>query len=135
VAEAASNSNIELQFVVVYIAEAHAVDEWPVASSRYNFEAEVHVQQTCTVRTRGDAACGFFKRFCYSSDQWKLFVAEPEHECANRSLRGFEAIFKPWPFRAYGFVNEVVDMISEPHACETRIGELRNWLMDNLSLL
>jgi len=102
-----------------------------VASSRYNFEEEVHVNQTCTVGSRANAACDFFTRFRYS-DQWKLLVAEPEQECTKRSLYGFEAIFKPWPFRAYGFLNSVVSMISEPHACETRIGELRNWLVDNI---
>jgi len=76
-------------------------------------------------------ACNFFKRFSYD-DRWQLLVAEPEDECTAQNGFGFEAIFKPWPFRAYGFVANTLDYISEPHAAETRIMEIRQWLDDCL---
>lgn len=124
--------SIDLQFIVVYIAEAHATNEWPVASARYNFNEVVSVEQTCTMPSRASVACGFFKRFSYD-DRWKLFVAEPEEECTAQSGYGFEAIFKPWPFRVFGFVGDILDYISEPHAAETRIMEIREWLYNTIN--
>jgi len=123
---------VELQFLVVYIAEAHAEDEWPVASARYNFGEEVHVTQTCSTASRCASAVDFFERFNYTGNLWRLTLAQPEDEMGVRFGYGFEAIFKPWPFRAFGFLNNTLDMISEPHACETRISELRHWLDDSL---
>jgi len=124
---------VELQFLVVYIAEAHAEDEWPVASARYNFGDEVHVTQTCTTASRCTRAGDFFARFNYDANLWILTLAQPEDEMGVGFGYGFEAIFKPWPFRAFGFVNNTLDMISEPHACETRISELRHWLDEKLA--
>lgn len=49
----------------VYIAEAHAVDEWPIRSSRYNKEETVSVTQTRTTEERVVQARAFYHRFEY----------------------------------------------------------------------
>jgi hypothetical protein len=120
----------------VYIAEAHADDEWPVASARYNEGKEVHVLQTKSVLSRASQAQSFFENFSYSNhSQWKLLVAPPEEDMnsAKMELYGFESIYKPWPFRAFGFINRSIELLPEPFACELRIQEITQWLSNKLS--
>jgi len=131
---------VEVQWLAVYIAEAHADDEWPVASARYNAGKEVHVNQTRSIEERVIQAQSFFNNFSYTEEnmnisKWQLLVAPPEEDlqAANLNPYGFEDIYKPWPFRAYGFINNSIDLIPEPHACELRIQEITSWLDINLS--
>jgi len=72
----------------VYIAEAHADDEWPVASARYNEGKEVHVLQTKSVLSRTSQAQSFFQNFSYSESQsqWKLLVAPPEEDTNSSKI-------------------------------------------------
>lgn len=129
--------DLEIQWLVVYIAEAHADDEWPVASARYNRGQEVHVLQTTSISSRIAQALKFYQDFSYTEDnkKWKLFVAPPEEDWdySRVELYGFESLYKPWPFRAYGFVNRMIDFMPEPHACELRIQEITQWLEYKLS--
>jgi len=131
---------VKVQWLAVYIAEAHADDEWPVASARYNSCQEVHVNQTRSVKERVERAQYFFDNFSYTEDnrrlsKWHLLVSPPEEdlEAAKLSPFTFEDIYKPWPFRAYGFFNNNIDFLPEPHACELRLQEITNWLENNLS--
>lgn len=130
--------DIEIQWLVIYIAEAHADDEWPVASARYNAGQEVHVLQTKSMSSRIEQAQRFYSDFSYTEDNkiWNLLVAPPEEdsEVSKMELYGFEAMYKPWPFRAYGLVNRSIDFTPEPHACELRIQEITQWLERKLSL-
>lgn len=140
------SENITLQWHVIYIAEAHAIDEWPISSSRYNFGEEVHVPQHRTIKEREKQAIDFFKRFNYLEEEenndhnnsknsarfpWTLFASTipNDNEVATPC---FESIYKPWPFRIYGFVDGVIDFIAEPHACEVRIEEVTFWLSNYL---
>jgi len=130
---------VKVQWLAVYIAEAHADDEWPVASARYNAGQEVHVNQTRSIKERAVQAQAFFDNFSYTEDnrifsKWRLLVAPPEEdlEASKLSSYVFEDIYKPWPFRAYGFLNKDIDLLPEPHACELRIQEITNWLENNL---
>ena len=44
-------------FLLVYIEEAHAVDEWPISSARYNgAHGAVALPQARSTRQRADAA-------------------------------------------------------------------------------
>lgn len=124
--------DLEIQWLVVYIAEAHADDEWPVASARYNRGQEAHVIQTTSISSRIAQALRFYEDFSYTVDnsKWKLLVAPPEEvrEDSRVEPYGFESLYKPWPFRAYGFINRTIDFLPEPHACELRIDEITQWL-------
>jgi len=132
--------NIKVRFVVVYIAEAHAVDEWPISSSRYNEGEEVSVSQTRSLEERIEVAKYALTKVGYINEtdvgpptdpEWILLVAPPEEEhstMADPTVANFETEYKPWPFRAWGFVGGKIDFVAEPHACEVRIEELRAWL-------
>ena len=51
-------------WLFVYIAEAHAADEWPIASSRFNgARGAVHLAQTRTLASRRAAAAAFARDF------------------------------------------------------------------------
>jgi len=134
------SDQIKLQCVVVYIAEAHADDEWPISSARYNRGQEVHVMQSRTTANRVDQARDFFEKFGYSklvsetdleNSLWKTVVSQPEEELGNDFGLCFEAQYKPWPFRAFGFVNNVIDFIIEPRECEIDIQQISAWLGEN----
>jgi len=135
--------HISLQCLVVYIAEAHAEDEWPISSARYNSGQEVHVPQSYSTESRIANAKSFFENFGYSklvadsdgnprkNSLWRTVISQPEEELGNNFSDAFEAIYKPWPFRAFGFVNNVVDFIVEPRDCEIDIQQITNWVSEN----
>lgn len=143
----------------MYIAEAHAIDEWPISSGRYNKDgAAVSLKQTHSTPERAMVARDFFERYesvisisnlllysiitglSYSyrymdaidtgvESPWKCVIACPEEDGAHDGALTFEDLYKPWPFRAYGFVDDKIDLVAEPHACEVRIGDLREWVL------
>lgn len=134
--ERAASSSYAFTCIVVYIAEAHAIDEWPISSGRYNQGEIVSVRQTLTIEAREKVAREFYDRFGYleslqknESVSWRLMVARPEIEL---SVPSFESLYKPWPFRAFGFVEDKIDFVAEPHACEIRIEDIRRWLQNYL---
>jgi len=136
--------NVKVQFVVVYIAEAHAIDEWPISSSRYTQE-EVSIPQTRILEERIEIAKYALTKVGYIHEtdspppddpEWILLVAPPEEEQSTMdpSVSHFESEYKPWPFRAWGFVDSKIDLVAEPHACEVKIEELRDWLGKHIPL-
>jgi len=137
--------NVKLQFAIVYIAEAHAVDEWPISSSRYTEGEEVCVAQTRTLSERIEVATYALTKvgFLDANDQkssdpdWILLAAPPEEEQeadGGSDVAHFEAEYKPWPFRAWGFINNTIDYVAEPHACEVKIDEIQDWLSKHIPL-
>jgi hypothetical protein len=133
-------THISLQVFVVYIAEAHALDEWPISSARYT-DGEVCLPQTRTLQERIEVAnsalakLGFLETESSGGPEWKVFVAPPEEEkIFGSDIAHFESDYKPWPFRGWGFVNTKIDYIAEPHACEVKIEEMRDWLGHYISL-
>jgi len=137
-----SGQDILLKAVVVYIAEAHADDEWPISSARYNFGKEVHINQTRSTASRAQAAKQFFDDFGYSElvntseapkdSVWSLVASQPEEELGNDFGLSFEVQYKPWPFRAYGFVAKTVDFIAEPRSCEVDIRDITAWIVSHV---
>lgn len=122
-----------MQWIIAYIAEAHAIDEWPVPSSRYQPEGQaVTVKQTLTTQQRTVQAKEFLSVFgLYDKEEdrptipsFKVYVAPPERDLGV----SFEEIYRPWPFRALCFVGDKASWFSEPRACEFRIDELTTWL-------
>jgi len=128
---------VDIKWIAVYIAEAHAYDEWPLASARYNKGEVVHVPQTKSLAQRSAAATEFFENFGYNSElstPWELVVAPPldlDPSLSGLAKFGFEDLYCPWPFRMYGLIGNQFDFLPEPHACELRIDELTDWLTKN----
>lgn len=118
-------NNVKWYFV--YIAEAHAVDEWPVQSGRYTQDQQpITVKQTKTVEERMSIAKQFVND--YGLDNLELMVSVPMQEDLTNLDINFEALYSPWPFRIYGFNSNKISFMSEPRLCETKINELVEWL-------
>ena len=102
-------------WLVVYVAEAHATDEWPISSARFNgSRGAVHLAQTRTTRARADSARAFACDFELEG-LGALAVDAPEEG------EPFDAAFAPWPVRFYVLQQNgatqgaVVRFVSSPH--------------------
>ena len=97
-------------WLVVYVAEAHATDEWPISSARFNGSQA----QTRTTRARADAARAFARDFELEG-LGALAVDAPEEG------EPFDAAFAPWPVRFYVLQHNAatqgaaVRFVSNPH--------------------
>ena len=119
-----------INWILVYTAEAHAIDEWPISSARYSLNKKpIIVTQTRNITDRCVVAQKFVNEYEFTN--WKLLIAPPAHLDFDNLHYNFETIYKPWPFRIYGFTKLDITFASEPRSCETRIEELRDWLERN----
>jgi Iodothyronine deiodinase len=111
----------EADFALVYIAEAHASDEWPIGSS-------VDIKQPTTTAERVNAAVA-----CVADTEiaWPAYV-DP------LPANAFEALYHPWPIRFFIFsraanndgdgrvpVSVSVVHIAEPHDGAYDLADLR----------
>jgi len=82
----------KVNFVFVYILEAHAQDEWPIRSSRDTPKnAPVLFNQTKCVEDRCFVATEFKKDFCV---EYPIVFDDPQSN-------SFEKLYAPWPVRLY----------------------------------
>lgn len=110
----------KIKFIFVYVDEAHAIDEWPVVSSRCsNNNTPVIVKQTHDLLSRIEAAKDFSKNYNFLPD---MFVAPPE------GAINFCIIYKPWPFKILGLNGLTIGFASEPENAEIRLDHLVNWM-------
>ncbi len=76
---------------MIYIAEAHASDEWPIG----NLYADYPVTpQTKTLEQRRSIALEFIAEYNIDVDAWPLFLDDP-------GANTFEAAYRPWPLGVY----------------------------------
>lgn len=109
-------------FCFLYIEEAHAIDEWPIRSSRYMPNNEiVSVEQPKVLSERVQLARNFVQTFGLGREM-KVLVDDPE----QGNL--FESAYAPWPIRIYVIENGKVQFISAPTDCSHDVSELRDWL-------
>ncbi len=102
-------------FLLVYIEEAHAVDEWPISSARYNgAHGAVALPQARSTRQRADAA-----RQLVGNLGVHLPVA------LDGADNAFSAAFSPWPFRFYVLKGRTLVYKAMPRGCTYDVGELR----------
>jgi hypothetical protein len=102
----------------VYIAEAHAMSEWPVRSARFNRgRGPVVVEKQPTKASeRCELACRFASDFDIPIDSsttspLELLVDNPELGDP------FEEAYAPWPLRLYVIRGGVVEWIAQPKNC------------------
>mmetsp|Transcript_26223 Transcript_26223/g.66740 ORF Transcript_26223/g.66740 Transcript_26223/m.66740 type:complete len:260 (-) Transcript_26223:289-1068(-) len=90
-------------FRVVYVAEAHATDEWPIRSARYNgCRGPVCVKQHRTTAERCAAASAFVRDFGWEGVQEAgvmRVLVEPVAPGGGQSE--FDRALAPWPIRFY----------------------------------
>lgn len=100
-----------IQFIFVYILEAHAQDEWPIRSSRFTPNGEVVLyNQPRTIEERISVARDFYRDFQL---QMSVLVDKPPE---NR----FEKLYAPWPLRIY-FVDKDRKLIYKAQPSETML--------------
>uniref|UniRef100_A0A7S1DDP3 Thioredoxin domain-containing protein n=1 Tax=Cyclophora tenuis TaxID=216820 RepID=A0A7S1DDP3_CYCTE len=112
----------------VYIAEAHAMDEWPLKSGRFNNDRGAVVVEKQP--TKGEERCHLARRFVSDfglrcdNHCYEFLVDDPE--------RGepFEKAYAPWPLRLYVIRGGKMEWIAQPKNCsyDESIGELMRML-------
>ena len=96
---------------LVYIAEAHAADEWPINSSRCSGPANSVLRPTSLAERRAVAE--------------RMLGALP---ClAPLPLLGALAA---WPIRLYGVRGGVLERIGQPHRASFELQPFRDWLLE-----
>lgn len=112
-----------VDFLTVYITEAHAQDEWPITSSRYSYDKRpVLVQQPQTTEERCKVALDFVNNYSYKIP----LVVDLIHNT-------FEATYAPWPIRLYILRRDTcgvvrVCFIAMPQRCSYDITQVKQWL-------
>lgn len=111
--EVVLNYSEKVQFRFVYIAEAHAMDEWPVSSGRFTKTGKpVLVNQPKTLQDRCLLAEDFTREYNFHLE---TFVDLPE------AGDPFEKAYAPWPLRFFligpdnclAFVSEPIEGSSD----------------------
>lgn len=111
---ALSREYASLHWALVYTLEAHAIDEWPISSARYEPSGEpVCIPQHRTIEDRLRAARRFFQTF---QIQFPVVVDTVENT--------FEALFCTWPFRFYVLHQRRVVFQAQPEDCSYSLQSL-----------
>lgn len=104
-----------VQLVGLYIAEAHANDEWPVSSARYSIDgAPICVDQPLTLEARMALAARFVTQYRWI---WPMLVDSMD---ATTSLG---ARLSSWPMRAYLLHKNQLVLSSSPLGADVGLGE------------
>ena len=108
-------------FLFVYIAEAHATNEWPVGD---NLITGRTVLQPTTLAERNAEAQHFVE---YFDLDWPVAVDDP-------SENAFLKAYAPWPTRYYIIVDGTMRFIADPEDDHTYdVGALRRALEEIVS--
>lgn len=121
-------------FILVYIAEAHACNEWSIHSARCTFDKQpIEIEQPTTITRRAEIAEAFMRDYGVSESGIRLLVDNPEPVLlsSGQSIQpnSFERIFAPWPLRFYVIMNSKISWISEPSGGMFSIEELRSAIL------
>lgn len=93
---------------MVYIAEAHALSEWPIRSARFSKTGPVLVQEQPTkLKERCDLACRFRDEYDVP-DFVDILIDDPEQEDP------FCTVYSPWPLRLYLIREGIIQWIAQP---------------------
>lgn len=104
----------------VYIAEAHAINEWPIRSARFA-EEPVSIKQSVLDEDRELSVA----TYCTNVTNMEKYVAPVSTKDITQN---FEIVYKPWPFRIFGFIGNVLSFASEPKDQETVVETLFDWI-------
>jgi len=109
-----SKDHAQLNWLFVYTLEAHAQDEWPISSSRFDPSgAPVCIRQHRTMAERLQAARDFRTAF-----------QVPFPIVADTIRNEFEDLFCTWPFRFYVLHKGLVIFQAQPNECTYSIESL-----------
>jgi hypothetical protein len=118
-------------FLMMYVEEAHAENEWPISSGRYNRgRGPVRINQPTTSNERISVAKQFLNSYDIPIDDNGLQVACDSPEIGNP----FEKAYAPWPLRLYVIENGKMTFIAQPKDCTYDVSELREWLIHRCAI-
>ena len=109
--------------VVVYVAEAHAADVWPINSTRCSGPGNSFVAH----RTQAERAAAA-QRMVHA-----LGLGEVPLLCDGID-DAFLKAYAAWPIRMYGLMAGRVEVIAEPHGSSFELPPLREWLLRRCSV-
>ncbi len=114
--------------VVIYICEAHATDEWPISSARFNGGRGA----VCVAQPRADAErCALARQFAadFALGDMPMLVDAAQGDDAN----AFERAYAPWPLRFHGIVGDAdaarLSYVAHPRDCGYDVAALRDWAL------
>jgi len=114
----------QVQFSLIYIAEAHANDEWPVRSSRYHSSGVVDLKQPTTLLERVAVARAFVNEYLEEDSRIQVLVDDPEK--GDPYLQAFS----PWPLRFHVLGEDgTFTLIANPKSGMFDLSEIRNALV------
>jgi len=102
-----------VNFVFVYIAEAHACDEWPIN------QLEEELPRHQTLADRQVAASKFVT---------ELPLHNAFHIVLDTMDNAFDSAFASWPFRFWGILNRKIALKPQPKDATYDVTELAKWL-------
>lgn len=105
--------------VLVYIAEAHAYDVWPINSSRHNGPGNT----VASHKTQGERATAALRM------RTALELEEVPLLC-DAMDDAFLQAYAAWPIRFYGVRGGRLEVIAQPHAASFVLPPLREWLLE-----
>ena len=108
-----------VRVVLVYIAEAHAGDEWPVGYTHRG----APVPQQRTAVDRWAAAVDFAGEYGFG----EVLADDPADDALLGPSRGFDASYAAWPMRLYLLADGFVEWVAQPSAPGT-YEEALSWL-------
>jgi len=107
----------EVDFLTVYIAEAHAVDEWPVGE-------RVEIPQPVSLAER-----------CRVADEFRRVHHHMPHIVVDSMDNCFHDTFAAWPTRFYIIRDGVMAFIAQPTSCYAyEISQISDWLSRHVSV-
>mmetsp|Transcript_76558 Transcript_76558/g.164164 ORF Transcript_76558/g.164164 Transcript_76558/m.164164 type:complete len:127 (+) Transcript_76558:64-444(+) len=102
-----SREYAHFSWTLVYTLEAHACNEWPISSARYDPSGTpVQIRQHCTIQERLHAAESFRRAFDI-----------PFNVVTDTMENKFEDLFCTWPFRFYVLHRHTVIFQAQPRDC------------------
>jgi hypothetical protein len=154
VAHWASVHGARAQLCMVYIEEAHAQDEWPIASCRLSKKglaadaagaagaagggacgAPVLYMQQTTIADRLSAARDFVRDYAVPLQPEAAPAAPGVLVVADEIANGFEIAYAAWPLRWYlfrdaGHKGVIVTHIGEPEDASFDLSEVEHLLLE-----
>jgi len=116
-----SKNSLEINFLIIYIKEAHASDQWPLGTT-------FNVPQHKTIDQRIDAA-----------NSWKNILIENQLKNFNNVIilvddidNSFTNTYSAWPERGMIVMNNVIEYYSSSglDAIVTWENDIEEWLQD-----
>lgn len=109
-----SQEQPSIRWALVYTSEAHATDEWPISSARYEpSKKPVSIRQHRSNEERLQAMRHFQNTFQI-----------PFPAVADSVDGHFEAVFCTWPFRFYVLKDKRVFWRARPNKCSYSLEDL-----------